>query len=154
MGIVTSHLLQHINLNRHCILNSKTLTLNMAGMMQSSVEWKVIFRGRVCEGKYEQERICTPDTSKLGLRGRQVLVASILEFSTSSAEVRAFMRSDSFVFFTVSATSNSSYHIICILFTQTLLTRIYLELFIVSKRLYCQYIITFILNLFKFHKSK
>lgn len=24
MGIVTSHLLQHINLNRHCILNSKT----------------------------------------------------------------------------------------------------------------------------------
>lgn len=115
MGIVTSHLLQHINLNRHCILNSKTLTLNMAGMMQSSVEWKVILRGRVCEGKYEQERICTPDTSRLGLRGRQVLVASILEFSTSSAEVRAFIRSDSFVFFTVSATSNSSYHIICIL---------------------------------------
>lgn len=115
MGIVTSHLLQHINLNRHRILNSKTLTLNMAGMMQSSVEWKVILRGRVCEGKYEQERICTPDTSRLGLRGRQVLVASILEFSTSSAEVRAFMRSDSFVFFTVSATSNSSYHIICIL---------------------------------------
>lgn len=33
---------------------------------------KLIFRGRVFDGKYDDVRTCIPDTSRAGLRGRHV----------------------------------------------------------------------------------
>lgn len=47
-------------------------TLNIAGIIPELDPMKLIFSGRVFEGKYDDVRTCIPDTSRAGLSGRQV----------------------------------------------------------------------------------